>query len=237
MFDNAFLTATNVSVPLTTLQVSFYSVQLVCEAARHIGCGCKAKPRLAALDGQAAVLGTWLHQAGDLLAVEWQHALPADQRLALVRSAIGEVSELVEPSSLMLERVTSLGDPDRWYRRETIDRLSDQEARVIAKRVISRLSEPLSLPDSPALELELTEALRTVLVCDDDVSMEVRRDNLLGAAFAVVSEHLPTQERARLKALLTRETLLSDAADDENGSNSCCDGSVPVIRSNKRPSQ
>lgn len=207
-----------------TQHVSFYSVPLVCEAAPQIGCGCRAKPRLAKLDGKAAVLRTWLHQAGDLLAIEWQYVLPADQRLALVRSAVGDVSELAEPpNSKMLERVTSFGDPDRWYRRETIDHLSDQEARVIAIRVISRLSGALLLPDGPAVELQLTEALRTVLVRDDDLSMEVRRDKLLGAAYAVVSEHLPAQERPRLETLLTRATLLSDAADGEHGSNSCCD--------------
>lgn len=178
---------------------------------------------LARLDGQAAVLRTWLYQAGDLLAVEWQNVLPADHRLALVRSTIGDVSELTQSSgSHMGERNTSFPDPHRWYCRGTIDQLSEQEARVIAARAISRLSGPLALPDDPALELQLTDALRTVLVCDDDFPMEVRRVRLLGAAYAVLSEHVPAQERPRLEALLTHVTLLSDAGQGEPGSNSCC---------------
>lgn len=207
-----------------TQHVSFYSVPLVCEAAPQIGCGCRAKPRLAKLDGQAAVRRTWLHQSGDLLAVEWQHVLQAHERLALVRSAVADARELTEPSrSHKVERVTSFRDPRHWYTRETIDQLSDHEARVIARRVISRVSGLLSLPSGPAVELQLTEALRTVLVCDDDLSREVRREKLLGAAYAVVSEHLPAQEQPRLETLLTRATLLSDAADGEQGSKSCCD--------------
>lgn len=202
--------------------LSFYSVRLVCEAAPQIGCGCRAKPRLAKLDGHAAVLRSWLHRAGDLLAVEWQHVLPANERLVLVRTAVGDVNELTEPpSSPALERVTNIGDPDHWYCRETIDELSEQEARVIAIRVVARLAGMLSLPHSPALELQLREALREILVCDDDLSREVRRDKLLGAAYAVVSEHLPAQEWPALEALLTHATLLSDAA-TEDGSNSCC---------------
>lgn len=191
-----------------TAQVSFYSVPLVCEAASQIGCGCKAKPRLAALDGQVAVLRTWLHQAGDLLAVEWQHALPADERLALVRSVVGDVTELTDPPrSQVLERISSFCDPDRWYRRDTIDELSEQEARVIANRVISHLSESFPLPGARALELQLREALCTVLVCEDDLSMEVRRDMLLDKAYAVVSEHLPAQGHLRAQAFITRSTL------------------------------
>lgn len=50
-----------------------------------------------------------------MLAVEWQDVLPADQKLALVRSAIGDAKELTEPSSShMVERVTSFRDPHHW---------------------------------------------------------------------------------------------------------------------------
>jgi hypothetical protein len=51
--------------------VSFFRVPLVCEAAAHIGCGTRARPILADVEGQPGVRGAWLNREGTILAIAW----------------------------------------------------------------------------------------------------------------------------------------------------------------------
>jgi hypothetical protein len=121
--------------------VCFYSAPLVCEAVPQIGCGCRAKPVLARLDGQSDIERAWLHRRGAVIAVEWRRELDIDQQLDILRAAFGAGSEIAPvPATPSLELLTTFPDPQHWYRRESVDQLSQEEAHTIAARLVRHRS-------------------------------------------------------------------------------------------------
>ena len=190
--------------------VRFYSAPLVCEADPRIGCGCRAKPVLARLGAQPDIERAWLHRRGDVIAVEWRRELDVDQQVDLLRAALGGGGDVASvPAAPSSELLTTFPDPKHWYRRETVDQLSEEEAHTIAARLILHLSrERVPLPDGAALQCDLACTLRDVLIEDEDIHIETRLARLLAAAREVLQQHLGSQALPPLETLLTPATLL-----------------------------
>lgn len=51
--------------------VGSYRVPLACEAALQIGCGCRSKPTLEALEDHLSVERAWLNCSGATAAIQW----------------------------------------------------------------------------------------------------------------------------------------------------------------------
>lgn len=125
----------------------FYRVGLACEAAPGIGCGIRSKPVLQGLERSERVAGAWLSRSGGVLAVRWRSR--ADEDVRLIASAftaedcacIEKISGASECRSL-LESLAAGGD---WYGAADIDRLSVEEAVVVAERVVRRMAAAAAL--------------------------------------------------------------------------------------------
>ena len=119
---------------------AFYHVALKCPAAPDIACGSGSKPVLTDLERIAGVAGVWLHRSGTVLAVQWQPSTTATQRLALVNQVLvvnGTVGTLL--AHLPREAEESLGDSKAWYDSDRLDSLTQEEADIIAHRLLHRL--------------------------------------------------------------------------------------------------
>lgn len=192
--------------------VGFYSAPLVCEAVPQIGCGCRAKPVLARLEEQSDIECAWLHRHGDVIAVEWRCTLDVDQQVGRLRTALGGISDVAAvpaaPSSALL---TTFPDPQHWYRRETVDQLSEEEAHTIAARLVLLLSrERVPLPDGSALQCDLACAFRDVLIAEEEIPIETRLTRLVAGAREVLQQHLGSQ--AQWETVVTPATLLPAGA-------------------------
>lgn len=190
--------------------VGFYSAPLICVAVPQIGCGCRAKPVLARLDDQSDIERAWLHRRGDVIAVEWRRELDVDQQVDLLRTVLGGDSDVASvPAAPSSELLAIFPDSRHWYCRETVDRLSEEEAHTLAARLVLHLSrERVPLPDGAALQCDLACALRVVLIEDEDIPIETRLARLLAAAREVLRQQLGSQALLQLEALLTPATLL-----------------------------
>jgi hypothetical protein len=153
------------SAPPVADRTTFYEVPLVCGAAPHIGCGSKAKPVLRDLERQAELRGAWLNRRGTVVAVEWSHLLGSGERaivLARVFAPAGiEVREV--PSSAEREAfLRSIGQHGEWLSAADVDRLSEEEAEIIAARLLHRIAKRVSLAPgkSDALKTEFSAALK-----------------------------------------------------------------------------
>lgn len=124
-------------VPLTFSLTNFYDVPLVCEAAPKIGCGCRTKPVLAALDLYETVQGAWLRRSGMTLAVQWHQWLTEEDAMGIVNAALaGEGKVAAIRDSVRVERLfQELSSGALWYSVATIDKLSSEEADLIAARI------------------------------------------------------------------------------------------------------
>ena len=144
--------------------MSVYQVPWVCPAAHQIGCGSHAKPILLELEKNPGVSEAWLNRQGTALAVVWK---PDARRKA--RSEAERTLKEQNGSKLSgKERARALADFESgkgWYRGAEVDRLSEEEAGVIAARWVRRLEAKTSLSKEKAdgLRDALTDGLKKCL--------------------------------------------------------------------------
>jgi hypothetical protein len=145
-------------------RISIFKVPLVCPAAPQIGCGGASKPILLDLERQAGVAQAWLNRAGTRIAVVWKPEANADAR----RNVIADLKE---------DRATELQGESRdealkdflsgkgWYHGADVDRLSEEEADIIAARLVRWVRAKTALPKDRAegLQHAFSETLRSDL--------------------------------------------------------------------------
>jgi len=146
---------------VTADRVSVFKVPLVCPAAPWIGCGGPSKPILLDLERQLGVLEAWLNRAGTRIAVVWKPESNAETRRNVA-------AELKEDHAMELdgksrdEAVKDFLSGKGWYRGAEVDRLSEEEAGVIAARLVRwvQAKTPLAKDKAEGLERTFTDVLR-----------------------------------------------------------------------------
>lgn len=137
-------------------RTSIYKVPLVCPAAPEIGCGSRSKPILQELEQQAAVEEAWLNRVGTLLAVVWKAKTNGETHKQVIQS-------VAEKRKLSLKELDGKNQKtavkqfiagEGWYRNASVDQLSEEEAAIIAKRLVRRIEAKLNLSDETVGNLE-----------------------------------------------------------------------------------
>ena len=134
-------------------RISVFKAPLVCPAARQIGCGSASKPILLDLEEQPGVLEAWLNRAGTRIAVVWKPESDASTRSKVV-------AELKDDRAIELdgksrdEAVKDFVSGKGWYRGADVDRLSEEEADVIAARLVRRVQAKTALAKDKAEGLQ-----------------------------------------------------------------------------------
>ena len=175
-------------------KISVFQVRLRCEGAPKIGCGLRAKPVLQNLERLPGVREAWLSRAGNLIAV--------------VRTVTGNGTEGVNPALAVVRKhriavqalrgerfakaLTDFASQSGWYRSADVDRLSDEEARVIAARLVARLRARVALPEPRinALEIAVAKACAHELIRNPTQSPAARKRRLASAVLATAREQL-----------------------------------------------
>ena len=142
-------------------RISLYTVPLVCKSAPELGCGSRAKPILQELERTSSVGEAWLNRRGTLMAIVWMAASTPDARAAALKSflekkhdlELQELSGEVRDSTLKSFLVGT-----GWYRGAAVDRLSEEEAVVIAARLVRRIEARTSLSAGQVKALQLAFA-------------------------------------------------------------------------------
>jgi len=134
-------------------RISVFKVPLVCPAAPQIGCGSASKPILLDLEKQHGVLEAWLNRAGTIISVVWKPDSDAETRRNVT-------AELKEDHATELEgksrdnAVKDFLSGKGWYRGADVDRLSEEEADIIAARLVRLVQAKTALPKDKAEELQ-----------------------------------------------------------------------------------
>src|SRR5437879_8734310 len=146
-------------------RISVFKVPLVCPAAPQIGCGSAAKPILLDLERQPGVLEAWLNRAGTIISVVWKPESDAETRRNVT-------AELKEDHATELEgksrdnAVKDFLSGKGWYRGADVDRLSEEEADIIAARLVRWVQAKTALPKDKAQGLQhaFSDTLRKDLI-------------------------------------------------------------------------
>ena len=151
-----FANAADASAAVTAERVSVFKAPLVCPAAPQIGCGSASKPILLDLEKQAGVLEAWLNRAGTIIAVVWKPDANAGTR-SNVAADLKEDHAIEMDGKSRDDAVKDFLSGKGWYHGADVDRLSEEEAGIIAARWVQRVKARITLPKEKA------ETLRRVL--------------------------------------------------------------------------
>src|SRR5216683_3983066 len=148
-----FASAAENATALTADRISVFQAPLVCPAAPQIGCGSASKPILLDLEKQPGVFEAWLNRAGTIIAVVWRPESDAQTRSKVA-------------TDLKEDRATELQGDSRdkavqdflsgkgWYHGADVDRLSEEEADIIAARLVRFVKAKTALPNNKAEPLQ-----------------------------------------------------------------------------------
>ena len=156
------------NVNLANEPVAFYGVPLVCPAAPQIGCGSRAKPILRHLDAGAEIREAWLNRAGTQMAVVWEEPGSPKSRQRTLNSLLTRwdltASEL--SGDARVQAAKQFASQAGWYRADGLDQLSEEEAGLIATRLVRRIQAkaPLSEEKIQAMQAAMTNTLKQRLL-------------------------------------------------------------------------
>jgi hypothetical protein len=181
-------------------RISIYKVPLVCPAAPQIGCGSRAKPVLLAFEHQPLVESAWLNHAGTLLAVVWKANTKRKERSTVVRNVSKD--QRLDASELKgEERKEPLGAflSGSWLRGSDVDRLSEEEATIMAGRLLHKIRGLVDLTDEQAKVLRdhFTETLKRRLTGE-----LMDRESAQGEIVKALRQQLSEQEVSHLQDVL-----------------------------------
>lgn len=142
-------------------QVTIFQVALKCFAAPQIGCGGEAKPILLKLEREPTVREAWLNRTGTLIAVVWkskpnaQLSAQTQQDLESRLHAAGRDADVREVQGEARDQALKEFQSGRgWYRGAEVARLSEEEAGIIAARLVRRVQAKTTLGNDKAERLE-----------------------------------------------------------------------------------
>jgi hypothetical protein len=184
-------------------RVAFYKVPLECHAAPGIGCGSLSKPILMDLESRPIVKEAWLDRHGKTLAIVWKEGAAHAER-AIVVVAVGKAHNL-SPEELTAGArdiaLASFRSGGGWHRGADVDRLSEEEAGVIADRLVLRVSAkaPTISPKAELLRPIMADIIRDCLVGSPDPSSARCRETFAEDLITVMGEHLSGAETHALR--------------------------------------
>lgn len=120
----------------TQEKVSFYNVPLVCGAAPDIGCGSRIKPLFIETEKEENIKESWTNRQGTVIAIVWNGTVNFERMNELF--AKNDIdAELITDTSDLKELNASFRDAGKWLKGMDVDKLSIEEATVIANKAIS----------------------------------------------------------------------------------------------------
>lgn len=183
--------------------VSFFRLSLACRAAPGLGCGTRAKPVLIALEINPAVNQAWLDRHGSMLAIMWSDARAQrshrDAALAILKKKRLGARELT--GAARTRALESFLSGVGWFRAAAVDRLSEEEAGIIAARLVRRLTATANLFDGKAetLRMAFTDACKRELTENPATSSRARRNRIAKAVLKAGRQFLDENQFLALK--------------------------------------
>jgi hypothetical protein len=174
--------------------VTFYKVPLMCHAAPGLGCGSRSKPVLLDLESRPTVKEAWLDRQGNTLAIVWKEETGAAAR-AMVVIAVRQAHKLSADEMTGGARDTALESfhsGGGWHRGADVDRLSEEEAGIIADRLVLRVmaKAPTMSPKAELLRPIMADIIRECLVGSPDPLSARCRETFATDLITVVGDHL-----------------------------------------------
>ncbi len=133
-------------------RVSIYEVPFLCPVAPQIGCGSRSKPVLVDLEANKSVAEAWLNRAGTRMAIVWKRNCKPTERIATLKD-LTRKDDFAATELTGTERNEALRDfysRKGWLRGRDVDHLSQEEAGIVAGRLVKKVRSLVSLSEQQA---------------------------------------------------------------------------------------
>jgi len=137
----------NLSVSLSNENISFYKVPLVCNAAPTIGCGSRSKPVLSDLEKASGIEEAWLNRSGTIIAIVWEEGKDPILKHTVVSSIFEKhhVNAKELSNDDYTDNYQSFNKGENWLKGSEVDKLSKEEASIIADQIVGAIKEKTKL--------------------------------------------------------------------------------------------
>jgi hypothetical protein len=208
--------------------ISFFTVPLRCEAAPEIGCGSLSKPILLELQREPIIAEAWLNGTGTVMAVVWVVNSSHEARAKAIRTVLEKngltVTEL--DGEARDNELKSFVSRDAWYHGTDVDKLTKQEARIIATRLVHRLQAKISLSaeKAEALEAGWADVVARCFIDSPDNSTVTHERGLSEQLLKVARENLDQSEIGAFEEAIAKglRRVAGDKEETKSGTPNCC---------------
>ena len=135
--------------------ISFFEVPLVCNAAPSIGCGSRSKPVLLEFEKSELVKEAWLNRQGTAIAVVWNEEVDQKSRKRLSKAIFDYhgIKAKTLPLAEGTNTANSFAKRDGWYKGTDVNKLSKEEAEIIANQLMKPVKVKVSLSTEKEIKL------------------------------------------------------------------------------------
>jgi hypothetical protein len=209
--------------------ITFYNVPLICGAAPEIGCGSRLKPLFMDMAEVSQIKEAWSNRQGTVVAVVWNEPIPSK----------GEREKIVKPifkknvvdAKLIMEETTlaslsaDFESQGMWYKGMDVDKLSIEEAGIIAESLTSFAHKEGIINDQETAEIrkEFEEYFKQELVkvrTFDELKSEATQEEWRIHGYQIYVKHIG-EERANLVSELY-QSIHAEQVQTEPPGKSCC---------------
>ncbi len=215
--------------------VTFYEVPLVCGAAPEIGCGSRIKPLFIDTEKEKAIKESWTNKGGTVLAIVWNDEMsnPAqrDQILHPLFEKHGITAEYISDTARHSELRASLhSDKDHWLKGMDVDKLSIEEAGVIAKNLTQFAEDAkiITSSESETIRKDIEEYFKKELVIVrtyDELKSATTQERWMRDGYSIYEKHIGKQRADSVSVLYERQQGQSKSEE------SCCEDDVALAHS------
>ncbi len=205
--------------------ITFYKVPLVCGAAPEIGCGSRIKPFFLETEKEVKIKESWSNREGTIIAIVWADDFTDEtQRESLIQPLFKKHD--IEATLISDEK--SIADlnigfkKDKWYKGMEVDKLSIEEAGVIANEMTKFAKEKsyINTQQSDSIKTEIEDYFRVELIkvrTLDELDSQETREKWRTDVGTIVSKYIGEEKTAELS-----EAYMKYREEIEKTQESCC---------------
>lgn len=211
--------------------ISFYEVPLVCGAAPEIGCGSRIKPLFIDTEKEKQIKESWSNREGTVIAVIWNET-DENARENIIQPLFKKHTidaKLISDNDKITELTASLIGKDHWYKGMDVDKLSLEEAGIIAETMTSFAKEDglINAEEAASIKKDMEDYFKEELVIVrtfDELKSEETQEKWRKDGYDIYAKHIG-KERADLASTLfmkMQEACKKKSACTKEGKKDCC---------------
>lgn len=213
--------------------ISFYEVPLVCGAAPEIGCGSRIKPFFIDTEKEKQIKESWSNREGTVIAIVWNETIDENSRENLIQPLFKKHTidaKLISDDTEIAELTASLKGKDQWYKGMDVDKLSLEEAGVIAETMtgFAKKDGLINEEEAAVIKKDMEDYFKKELVivrtCEE-LKSEKTQEKWRKDGYDIYAKHIGNERADSVSVrfmIMQEDACKKESACTEEGKKDCC---------------